>query len=107
MYSKGTEKLAEAKEQIAKSEQELNSKIKELEEAKQKLNMAQGQIEANDNELNIQKTSYLVQINASKNSLNYYQEILRKGNLEYFDKQKNIKKNQKSHKENRRKKNKK
>ncbi len=28
--------------------------------------MAQGQIEANDNELNIQKTSYLVQINASK-----------------------------------------
>ncbi len=39
----------------------------------------------------------------AKNSLNYYQEILRKGNLEYFDKQKNIKKNQKSHKENRRK----
>lgn len=92
VYSKGAEKLAEAKEQIAKSEQELNSKIKELEETKQKLNIAQEQIEANDNELKIQKTSYLVQINASKNSLNYYQEILRKGNLEYFDKQKEYQK---------------
>lgn len=92
IYSKGAEKLEEAKEKIATSQKELESKEAELVIAKQKLNIAQEEINKNDNELNLQKANYVVQINTNQNSLNYYQEVLRKGNLEYFEKQKEYQK---------------
>ena len=91
-YSQGIQKLSEAKAEIDSNEQELLKKQKELETSKQKLDIAQVEFNNSDVELTLQKSNYNIQVAKNQSNLNYYQEVLRKGNIEYFKKQDEYKK---------------